>query len=267
MKAKRCVLTLLEHNEGLARLLGSELQGMGLDVAAHFWTPGPDAAGALLAELARPETDGWLVAGSCRALSEPAVMRGLSLALLGAQAVHGAGFPVVISPDGASLSAALPTPFAQAAVARHAPAARMVARLHMPSAGAPATYRLNVHCLPGLGIWLEAGPAGERWRGAFMGVLGCDESGDAVRPLAHGVGPAGGIPARCTLERPVQGMRMAASRGEFEAWGVHNMLDDACSYYVKLSGMPDALAFGPFPDVDDPEVRMVTLAGPPAPTC
>jgi hypothetical protein len=255
---KKILLTLLEPNEGLARLLGTEIQRMGIDVQAHCREWGIDAVGALIAELSRQEYQAWCIAGEQKNFADPALMRELSLTALGAQAAHGNAFPIILAPNGGMVEN-LPAPLQGASQAVRAVGAKVAAQLAMPHKAAPQEYRLNVHCPMGLGLWLEIGTVQHPWQGAFLGTAGSNAQGKAIVPLAHGVGLAGRIPERSTLNFPLQDMKIAAGGQEFTAWGVKNPLTVDLSYFIKLSAIPDAVLFGEFPENDAPEVFVLGL--------
>ncbi|MEG1610494.1 MAG: hypothetical protein RR317_04860 [Bilophila sp.] len=260
MNRKNVLLTLLEVNEGLVRLLGDELSRMGVDVRAHFWESGTDALGQVITELSRDDCDLWLIVGEARHCNDAVTRRELSLAAIGAQAAHGAGFPVLLSPSGGTMTP-FTGPLGTNAPLTGAIAAKTVAQLHKPHRVAPAQYRLRVHCPPGLGLWLEVGPPETQntpWHGAFMACTGTDAVGAAVIPLAHGVGLANRIPERSTLAFPVQGMKIEHG-ALYEGWGVANELSSDRSYFVKMSALPAGLLFGPFPQDDAPEVFVLDL--------
>ena len=162
-------------------------------------------------------------------------------------------FPLrpLLAPSGGDLPP-LPTPLADADIVTRGIGAKVIARLHAPGALPSLPYRLAVHARPGLGLWLECGPAQEPWEGVLLGACGCS-------PDAHGVGQAGVIPQRCTLHHPVRGMRLTAGEREFTAWGTGNRLSPADSYYVRLDDLPDALVFGPLPGDDSAELFVLDL--------
>lgn len=264
MNKKSVVLTLLEPNEGLMRLLGEELSKVGLNVRGHFLEGGTDAAGALIAELAREDQcDAWLIAGENRRLNDPVTRRELSLILLGAQAERNQPLRVFISPGSQGM---LPFtgPLTDGEVLTGPVGARMVAAIHKKVAPPPPTpYRLHVRCLTGLGLWIEIGPKGacheEPWQGAFLACCGSDAKGAHIVPVAHGVGLAERIPERSTLEYPVQGMKIDYNTASWEGWGVANKLTPDRSYFVKLTDVPAGLMLGPFPSEDDPELFVFSL--------
>ena len=251
---RRALLTVLDDNPGLARQLGNELAKSGFDVSAHIWEDSlKDMAWAPAGrELASDACQAWVIAGPVQAFSTPSVRKGLSLAALCGQSVHGTEFPILVSPAAGSVDPALlPTPLAGAqcvpkGLGPKTAIACAKARRSFPE------YRLDLHPMDKLGLWLEAGPRRDPWKGAFAGGLG-------AFPSAHGVGPSGTVPASCTLHYQVQGMKFTLDGAECEAWGVHNELAPGISYYARFTEAPDAVVFGPFPDEDEAEPWVIRL--------
>ena len=252
---KRVLLSLLEENEGLARLLGQELVRSGLDVQAHFWDAAPDAMawGGVARELASCQA--WVIAGTD--FSGRDLRASLALAALSVQAELGSGFPILLSPSGAAPDMdALPTPLRDAEAVKTGLGAKAAVRANT-FRPVQAPYRLKPHALGRLGLWFETGPADGFWQGAFFasGTAGANTGA----PTAHGVGIAGSIPEKCTLHYPVQGMKLSIRGVECEGWGVKNELNAGTSYYVRVPACPDVLCFGPFPDTDEAELYTVAL--------
>lgn len=251
------LLTLLEENPALARTLGEELARLGADCRAHFWTHGQDvqALAPLLTEVCQPDHGAWLITGEARTFARPDMLRGLALAALAARATRqqtgGAALPILLAPSGGDLPP-LPTPLQDADIVVRGIGAKTIARLFTPGTAGTPPYRLALHARPGLGLWLECGPSDDPWEGVLLGASGC-------APDAHGVGPAGVIPHRCTLHHPLQGVRLTAGGREFTAWGTGNHLSPAESYFVRLDGLPDALVFGPLPGEDAAELFVLSL--------
>jgi len=253
---KNVFITMLDNDEGLARLLFQETAKYGLEPSGHMWVddlPGM-AWGGAIPELAKDACGCWIIAGQAGRFADKATRQGLSLLALAAQAAHGHGFPILLSPSGGKVDAAgLPTPLKGAEIVASGLGVKAVAKANAPrGAAAPGEYRLNMHPLPGLGLWLELGPGSDPWSGAMLGAAGAE-------PDAHGVGPAGAVPQTSTLHYPVRGMKLELGGTEFDAWGVRNDLTVAESYFVRLTAAPEALVFGAFPDADDPSVFTVYL--------
>lgn len=251
---KRALLSLLEENEGLARQLGQELAKAGLDVQAHFWNA--DLAKMAWGQAARElaECHVWVIAGAD--FSAKDARAGLSLAALSAQAEHGGGLPVLISPASGSLdAAALPEVLRNAELVKSGIGVKAAVRANTAKPVPPGEYRLKPYALNELGLWFEVGPGRDPWAGAFFACGGSEKAA----PNAHGVGQTGSIPEHCTLHYPVQGMKLAIRGIDCEGWGVKNELNPATSYFVRVGACPDLLAFGAFPDTDEAEVYTISL--------
>ncbi len=250
---KHVLLTILENNDGLARALGGELARLGLDVQAHIWQDDAEklAFAPVINELAG-NTAAWIIAGETASFEKPSIRKALGLAALAAQQTHGHDFPILISPARLSDKLSFQGPLSTAEIVTSNLGVKAVARANARRSGKNVPYRLDVHALPGIGLWLEVGPSDEPWAGAFLGT---SSSGSTpVDPDAHGVGPARTIPNRCTLRYPIQGMKLSLGETEYTAWGVQNQLSPAESYFVRLNGLPDGIVFGPFPTGDSEEV-------------
>ncbi|TVR00705.1 MAG: hypothetical protein EA399_03175 [Desulfovibrionales bacterium] len=254
---KRVWISILEKNEGLGRMIFEEAAKYGLNPAGHFWEDdlAKLAWAGAVPELGRGDCAVWLIVGQAASFAQPSIRRGLALLALSAQAAHGHNFPILLSPSGGKVDVAgLPTPLRGAEVVASGLGVKAVARANRKLAEPVLEYRLAVHPLPGLGLWFEVGPAHDPWKGAFLGCTGMDAT-----PDAHGVGLAGTIPQNATVNYPVRGMKLHLDGREATAWGVHNDLSPAESYYVRIAGVPDGLIFGPFPDLDDVDVFTVSL--------
>ena len=253
---KRVLMSLLEDNDGLARKLAEEVRRCGLDVTAHLWDPDPKAMafGAYARELASCQA--WIVVGGDYA--DKWVRQSLALCALCVQAEQGHAFPILLSPRGpAPELLSLPTPLTGAEVVKSGLGAKAAVRAQTFTA-APADYRLTPHGLGQLGLWFELGPKEGFWDGAFF-ASGCAKSEEG-RPQAHGVGPKGSIPEKCTLNYPVTGLTLVLHDIDCVGYGVKNTLNAASSYFVKVSACPDVLSFGPFPDTDEAELFTLNLA-------
>ncbi len=252
---KTVFISMLDKDEGLAKLLFQEVARYGLEPAGHFWVDDlPNMAWSGAApELASDTCGCWIIVGQAARFKDKATLQGLASLALAVQAAHGHGFPILLSPSGGKLdAAALPTPLKGAEIVASGLGVKAVAKVNARRQQEAQEYRLNLHPLPGLGFWLELGPGRDPWRGAMLGATG-------AAPDAHGVGPAGTIPQTSTLHYPVRGMKLNLGGAEYEAWGVHNELSMAESYYVRLNGTPESLVFGPFPDDDEVSVFTVSF--------
>ena len=251
-------VSILEKDEAKGKALFEAIHRYGLAVNGHFWLDDLDKmqwSGAF-AELAKPETAAWVIQGGPASLASPTIRYGLALLAAMVQAQKGHGFPIFILPDGGALDpASLPTPLKSATVAASDTALlpKLVAKANVPMPTVATEYWLDIHPMPGIGQWFEVGPAvGHAWAGAIFGVNGAEVD-------AHGVGPRGTVPEKCTLEYPMKGVKFTLADKEFNAWAVKNALDDQTSYYLRVKDYPKAVAFGSLPEGDDAEMFVVGL--------
>ncbi len=254
MEKNSVLLTVLEDNEGLLRLLADELVRSGLDVSANIWSITRDLSfGATATALASCKA--WVIAG--RDFSSPHILKNLSLAALCAQADHGVNFPILISYDGTPPSTdALPTPLRGAIPVKNGIGAKTAVQAKTFKISLP-DYRIRPYDLNRLGLWMEIGTRDQPWKGAFF--ASGEKDSEKGHPTSQGVGPCGSIPEKCTLHSPIRGVQLEVQGIACEGWGVKNELSRAISYYVRLDGAPDVLCFGPFPEEDAADLYTVTL--------
>ncbi len=253
-------MTSLLRDEALVKSLFGKIKGYGLEVGGHFWEDdvakmawiGPRE------ELIKPDTAAWVVAVSPEELEKPTVRYGLSALAITVQAKRGGSFPVVLlHPRGKAVDAqALPVPLRSAeTMAADDPGLgpKLVAKAHAPAKAAPPReYRLDVYGNPHIGQWFEVGPNDAAWKGAMFGVSGAEIA-------FHGVGASGMLPSRSTLEYSVRGMKIEIGGKEYVAWAVQNEIGPKSSYFVKVTGEPDSILFGPYASEDNAEVYILTL--------
>lgn len=67
------------------------------------------------------------------------------------------------------------------------------------------------------------------------------------------------LPQTAVLEYPMQGLKLTLGDREYTAWAVQNRIDPEASYFVKFSGEPDAVIFGPLGEGDDADVFVLDL--------
>lgn len=257
---KKVWLTALGTSQDEVQGVMRSLQQYGLGVDGHFWEDN-------LAQMAwvkprhnllDPAVCVWIMLASAEALATVTIRQGLALLALNVQAARGQGFPLVIlQPSGAMVSSgSLPDPLAACEVFSCGAAgygAKIVARAYgSKGQGPPPPYRLDVHGLPGLGLWFEVGPREGTWQGALLGTLGAE-------PDFHAVGQAGQLPEKTTLNYPEKGLRLDWSGQEIVAWAVKNTLDAASSYFVRIKGQSQAIVFSAYAAEADAEVFVVKL--------
>ena len=257
---KKIWITALEKDEQKVQQLMAALKRYGLGADGHFWVDdlARMAWDGALGELSAKDTALWVVLGQAEHYKTPSLCQGLSMLALTVQHRRGVGFPILLlSTKGDIDAATLPTPFKGSDILSFAPAAlgpKIVALANKPVPAIPPGYRLNIHPIHGIGLWLEVGPpaGGLDWPGAMFGVHGAEID-------FHGVGPADGIPERAVLEYALKGMKIQLGQDEFTAWAVQNRLTGDSSYYVRIQGTPEKIIFGPFATEDQAEVHVITL--------
>lgn len=242
--SKSVWITMVKKDEAAARAVYKMISGYGLGVNGHFWKDDPENmewAGAI-SQIAAGQTGLWLIVGDAQDFT-PSIIRGLSLLSLAVRAQKAGQVPVIIiAGDPDAVSEKLPAPLADSLI--YSPdnptlGAKITAKANMPVKKSGAEYRFNVYAIPKIGLWLEAGPASGSWEGV---IFGAEQAGvDAM-----GIGPAGSIPERSTLEYPLRDMKLALGDREFTAWAAGNSVSDSESVYVRVKGQPRAFIFGPF---------------------
>lgn len=250
-------LTVLDHPEPEIKSFFKKLQAYGLDCAGHQWdsdTRNMAWMGAI-EELIRPQCTLWAIVGSRQAFSNSEIRYGLSLLALCAGARRGSVLPLVIVQTlGEALSLTdLPLPLQRGTVlsAGHAGTpAKMVAKSHAQAPDIPSAYHFDMVGNPQFGQWFEVRPTRDEWPGIIFGV-------DKGEIKFQAVGPSGQLPETCTLNYPMQGIRMEFGGRTFQAWAVRNTITPQSAYYVKVEGCPESVLLGPFSE--DNEARMYRL--------
>lgn len=252
------ITALAKDEEKIAKLMAAMKQ-YGLAADGHFWVDDLQhmAWQQPAEELLKADTALWIIVGTQEDLQAPSVSFGLSLLAMRVLAAKGQAFPVIFAPP-ADVSGGLdlPTLLRGAeviALANPSLGVKAVSLANTPLKKIEKDYNLNVHGLPGIGLWFEAGPSSAfEWQGAMFGVHGGEID-------FHGVGSASGVPERATLEYAQKGLKVQLGEDEFIAWAVQNRLPPGTSYYVRVQGMPDRLLFGPYASAEEAEVHVVKL--------
>lgn len=133
--------------------------------------------------------------------------------------------------------------------------ARAVARAHAPSKST-LPLKLTVYAEERLGVWLELRPkATEVLQGFVAGVSGLDAD-----ITFHAVGVSGRLPDKSVNEYELRGLKFETLDMAFNAWGLQNKIVADQSYFIRLEGEPDVLAFGEMPGGEISELDFVRLA-------
>ncbi len=243
-------ITMIKKDESRAQAIYKTVSEYGLGVEGHFWKDdleNMEWSGAV-PEIAKNQTGLWLIVGNPDDFTA-SVIQGLSLAALSVEAQKGGQIPIIILTDNPETTTSL-LPLSLSSAQALTPdnpslAAKMTAKANLPLKTSKSEYRLNVYALPKVGLWLEAGPATGDWSGVLFGA-------QAASIDAMGIGPAGDIPERSTLEYPIRDMKLTAGDREYTAWAANNTVSADESVYVRVKGQPEAFIFGPFePETQD----------------
>lgn len=249
---------MIQKDEARARAVYNTISAYGLGAEGHFWKDDLETMewSGPVPEIAGCQTGLWLIVGSAYDFTS-SVLQGLSLAALSVRALKGGQLPIMIlADDPTAVTEKLPPALASAQVFspdNPALGAKITARANMPLKTIAMEYRFNVYALPKVGLWLEAGPISGKWQGVLFGTAG------AVID-AMGIGPAGKVPERSSLEYPLRNMTLAVSGRELVAWAARNTLSEKDSVYVRVKGQPEMFAFGPFdPETDALDAYTITI--------
>jgi hypothetical protein len=250
MQKRVWITSLAKEKEQITALLQLGKK-YGLAPDGHFWVDDMEkmAWQAPLESIIAKETSLWVISASQKDFEKDSVKYGLALLCLSVQNTKGIGFPIIfISSDDSLKTEDLPTPFQGSEIFsldNKSLGAKMTARANTPVKKIEPEYRVNIHANQGYGIWYEFGPAkGETWNGVLAGGLNSEVN-------AHGVGPAGLLPLKTTLEYQMQGIKLEMGEDKYSAWAVKNSIDENLSYYVRFADIPGNILFGQLPDEAD----------------
>ena len=250
-------ITAVNKDEQLVQALIATAKKYGLGANGHFWQDDLKKMAwlAVSKQLQDKAVSLWVIVIDESALT-PEVRYGLTLLTMVSRQQR-PELPILILDTSASMdSGSLPGIFADTPMlASNNPSlgAKFAAMANMPAKKVIKDYRFTVHANPGFGVWFEVGPTvGAQWLGSIFGV----NQGEIK---AHGIGPSGVLPEKCTLEYPIQGMKLESGTDTFIAWGVKNKLEEKDSYYVKVEGTVSSILFGMLPEDDTAEVHVLKM--------
>ncbi|MCK5097409.1 MAG: hypothetical protein KAR45_04860, partial [Desulfobacteraceae bacterium] len=250
MQKRVWITSMSKEKEQITQLLQLGKK-YGLAPDGHFWVDDLEkmAWQSPLDNLLAKETSLWVISASQKDFEKESVKYGLSLLCLSMQSGKGIGFPIIfICSDDSLKLENLPTPFQGSEIFsldNKSLGAKMTARANTPIKKIKSEYRINIHANQGYGVWYEFGPAkGETWNGVLAGSLKSEVN-------AHGVGQAGSIPLKTTLEYQMQGIKLELGEDKYSAWAVKNSIDENLSYYVRFADNPGNILFGQLPDEEN----------------
>jgi len=203
------------------------------------------------------KADAWVIVGDRESFHNKDTRFGLSLITMLAKETRGYDFPIFVLAADFNNDAELPFLLRDATIvssSEAAWAAKIVAQLHLKRSVEAPSYRFSVRANPAFGLWLEIGPREGEWQGVMAGVS------DSAEITHQAVGERGVVPERCTLEYPIQGMKGEIGDHAYQLWATKNRLSSNESYYIRITGTPERVVFGNYPDEDaEGDVTVIEL--------
>lgn len=253
---KKVWITSLPHNEDKVRKLISSLKPYHIPVDGDFWVDDlSKMSWASSKDLLNSDDVGlWVIIADKESWRNNSILKGLSSLAFMVQSHRELSLPIVILTDDFDLEInELPTPFFSAKLLPLTAtnlAIKISAQLNMPQTKIKSDYRINLHPLYELGLWIEIGPKEDNWSGLIVGV-----SSGKINFQAWG--KSGLLPEKSVLEYPQQGFKILLSDTEFNAWGLQNVIDENSSYFARVTEIPDKLLFTNYTDDSDTEAYVL----------
>lgn len=221
------------------------LRAVGFATATVRWAdfrPGTNDWLGLSEVLDDPGVAVWVIAGPPEAF-DPQTISQISLLTL---ALNGKLWPVTafVTPLADKTDLELPPLLSHVKVFNPLDpyAAKLMACRFKAPVKNPWPFYLKTYASPLIGLWLEVGPTeSEKWSGFMLAV---------TRTLIDvmGVGPRGRIPKSSTVNYPMHGLEGQLGELRFTGSAAKNTLDAGTSAFIRLTGPPNHLIVGPYPD-------------------
>ncbi len=230
---------MLHKDEEVAKEVFSQLTKMGLSIDGHFYKDDLENMGwvSFKKELEGGGYKAWIILGTKEDWERPSIRQGLSLLEIGKEPSIKT---ILLFPSGKSpQKEELPPVFRGSEMVEMDSgfAAKVVAKVHLPVGKEIVPYRITPYGVPGMGLWLEIGPAKGVWKGVLIGVKDAE-----IRHM--GIGERGRLPERSVLEYPVRDMKLEVNGEEYIAWAVKNEISSSTSAFVNVSKVPTFILFG-----------------------
>jgi hypothetical protein len=252
-------LSAIQKDEATVQQLMAKMKTYGLMLQGHFWSSDNAKMAWLGAreELIKDQVAMWAILASRQELLQPDVRYGLSMLALSMAARKTGEYSIVLLQTQGELLTAdeLPTPIQRAVVLSAADPgtpAKLVAKVHARAPRLPSAYYLDMVGSEQVGQWIEVRPARDSWPGVIFGV----DDGEIV---FQAVGPSGKLPQKSVLNYAMQGIKLELGGAEFTAWATRNQVSPDASYYVKISGTPKTLLFGPYAEDSQADLYIIRL--------
>jgi hypothetical protein len=252
-------ISAMKKDEAAAQKMAAPFKTYGIEAQGHFWENDNAKMAWLGARdaILNDQIALWAILADREDLENGDLRYGLSMVALTIQAKSGPGFPIVVlQTDGDPLKTdELPTPLQRANIL---PAfdpgtpAKLVAKVHAKPPALPAAYHLDMVGSEQLGQWLEVYPAADPWPGIIFGV-------DDGEIAFQAVGRPGKLPKTSTLNYAMQGLKLESAGTQFTAWATQNEISVDSAYFVKISGSPKTLLFGPYAEDQEADMYIIRL--------
>lgn len=250
-------ITLLSKDPEKANIINSHLSKYGLSFDGSLFLDDLEKMSwsYTLDQLKNKGTGLWIICGTSKELTKSSVLKGLSFAALGAKYTKGEKFPIIIVTDKGMDTKELPLPLKNSIILdfeNPSIGVKATAKANSPVKREHNNFRLNILPMEGSGLWIEAGPLTNEWKGIFAGVLK-PSSVDAM-----GVGKKEKIPDKSILEYPIRGIELEIGGKEFHAWAAKNIIKKDASFFFRISRDAGSVIIGDFED-DQPDVFVIDL--------
>ncbi len=255
---KKKILASLLGEDDTTKAFLAKLTTYGLEPAMHLWQNDNQKMAWLGVKevLLEPSTAAWIIAGSAAQLADGDTRYGLSMIALSLLAGPRANTPILILQSGKGQVGpeSLPTALQHAIIipVQEATPAKIVAKVHSPATPPRTDWFMEMVGDDKLGQWFSVRPAQETWDGMIFGVCGAEINFQAV-------GQAGNLPDKATLNYPMQGLKLDLGNKEYTAWALRNRISPKEAYYVKVTGFPETVLFGPYAEGEAAELFVVDL--------
>lgn len=257
---KEIVVTSLIRDEAKVKSLLSLLQPYRVTVKGHFWVDDLNkmAWASAKSELFTSNTGLWIVVTNQASLATSSTLKGLSGLSLLLQSDEEILPPnlLILLEDGTVEAENLPLPLQHAQILPlniSGLGAKVVGLLHKPLIQTQTEYRIKLHPLYELGLWIEIGPKQPHlWNGVMFGVHGAEIN-------LQGYGDSGVVPESCTIEYPQEGLKIQVGECEFVAWAIRNVVNDTHSYFARVTQFPEQILFCPYANDDEAEAYIFKL--------
>jgi hypothetical protein len=253
---KKIWITSLMHDEKNIQNLMLRLKPYQVQVDGQFWV---DDLGKMAWSNSRDEVCAkdiglWVILTDKASLETGSIMKGLSALALMVQSKKSALPILILTTDKEVETSTLPSPLKQAQILDFKLASlpvKIVALLNTPKTNQDVGYRIDIHPLRELGLWIEVGPSKDAtWSGVMLGVNGCEINFQTY-------GDVGNMPEHSTLEYPQQGLKINLAETEFTAWAIQNKMDSSKSYFARVDTLPDQILFGAYSNDEETDVYVI----------